>query len=469
MIFRTFFCRSAYWLTFYVILFTGTSTLAQQITSTVHTATATATFAPAPTVGDLGVTDEIFALSDALIRELRRGGYVIYMRHGPTQPGTVDTPSVGDWWKDCNTTQRLGALALPQAQAIGLAWNRHRIFFHDVLSSEFCRAADTGVFLGVAAPSRVPALNASTYFQSLNRPAIEQDTGITNLLASPVAVGKNRLLIGHILPISNNVHPALSTIAEGYTAIFKPVDGKRFSYVTTLSPGQWQWLGKQIITDQAAPVIATSPSVPVVLPPAIDPAKEVKGLALVEALRKGGYTLYMRHALSNVGSDQDFSKVPRWWENCAIQRNIADMGKEQARKIGAAVRALGIPIADIKVSQFCRVRDTGHSMGLGTIEVTEELNHVVGQRIGTDVNMMRFKLLAEVPAKGRNMLLISHTHGSPRPEERVMGQLQEAEIAVYQPDGKGGTEPIARIPIGEWDNLLSLAGVTLTPPPSTKS
>ena len=107
-----------------------------------------------------------------------------------------------------------------------------------------------------------------------------------------------------------------------------------------------------------------------------------------------------------------------------------------------------------KTAQFCRTRDTGHLMGLGPIEVTEDINHQIGQRAGFDVNVARFKRLAEMPAAGTNTLLVSHTHGSPRVEERIMGGIQEAEIVVYQPDGKGGSEPVARIPVPEWEMLI---------------
>lgn len=438
---------------------------AQKVTATAHTATASGTIVPNPAGGGLGVIDETFALSDALVRELRRGGYVLYMRHGATQENTVDTLGAGEWWKDCSATQRLSPSALPQAQATGMAWSRQQIFFSEVYSSEFCRTADTGVFLGTLLPTRTPALNAASYFQSLNRPLTELDAGVVGLLANTVVAGKNRLLIGHQLPTSA-VHPSLSTLPEGHTAIFRPLGGNRFTFVTTLSPGQWQWIGKQPIADQAA---ASAPQVVVAPPtllPVIDPAKEIKGLPLLAALRRGGLSLYMRHAVANVGSDQDFSKVARWWEDCMIQRNIAPAGREQARKVGAAVKALNIPIADIKVSQFCRVRDTGHALALGAVEVVEDLNHVIGQRAGTDVNQMRYKLLATSPTAGRNNLYVSHTHGSPRNEERVMGQIAEAEIVVFRPDGKGATEPIARISVQEWDNLMSLAGVSI-PLPAT--
>lgn len=438
---------------------------AQQSISTTSTATATyniATQTPSAT-NLLAVTDESAPLSDALVRELRRGGYVLFVRHGQVQPGSVDLRGSGDWWKNCATSQRLAPSALPQAQAIGAALRNQRILFDEVLASEFCRAYDTGIFIGIAAPQRIPALNAGTAFESQKKTPAEQSAALLRLLSTPVVAGKNRLLIGHTLP-ATAVHPILSILTETQTAIFKPEGNNRFQFVTTLTPGQWQWLGKQVIIDQ--PVVAallTAPqTAPQVVPPAlqpqpiINPANELKGAALLQALRRGGYNLYMRHATSTVGTDQALLKTPMWWENCAIQRNISEQGREQARTVGNAIVTLKIPIGEIKTSQFCRVQDTAHLMNLGAIEITEGLNHSLGQRVGTDVNAMRYALLASSPPKGTNTLLISHTHNSARAEEMIMTQLSEAEIVVYQPDGQGSTVPIARISTAEWDNLIKL-------------
>ena len=193
-------------------------------------------------------------------------------------------------------------------------------------------------------------------------------------------------------------------------------------------------------------------------PSHIAPARELSGAALLAALRSGGFNLYMRHAQSHVGQDQDLASDPNWWQKCAMQRNISEPGRDQARKVGAAIRALGIPIGEVLVSQFCRVRDTGTAMGFATFEVTEDLNHLIGQRPGSDVNVLRFKRLRAVPATGRNNLLISHTHASPQKEEQIMQGIQEAEIIVYQPDGRGGVEPVARIALQAWDNLRAIDG-----------
>jgi broad specificity phosphatase PhoE len=427
---------------------------AQTFSSNAQTANATYTVV---TADPLAISDEPFALGDALIRELRRGGYVLYLRHGTVNPGSTDTRGTGEWWKNCATTQRLAPQSFPQAQAVGQALARQRILMDEVLTSEFCRAYDTAVLLGNQAPKQTAALNAFTAFESQKKSLSDLASGIQQLLSTPVALaGRNRLLVGHTLP-ATIVHPVLSTLGDGQTAIFRPEGNNRFHLVAVLSPGQWQSIGKLAVVDTpTAPQVTIAPPPSVPQPPVIDPAKEIKGAALLKALRQGGYNLYMRHALATLGTDQDLLKVPMWWDNCAIQRNLSDAGREQARKVGTSLRELNIPISAVKVAQFCRTRDTGYLLGLGPLEIDEGLNHVIGQRVGFDVNGARFKLLAEVPATGSNAFLVSHTHGSARPEERVMGGMQEAEVVVFQPDGKGGSTPVARIPLTEWDNLIKL-------------
>jgi phosphohistidine phosphatase SixA len=183
----------------------------------------------------------------------------------------------------------------------------------------------------------------------------------------------------------------------------------------------------------------------------------LKGLALVKALRQGGYVLYMRHAAATVGADQSLPSIPKWWENCAVQRNLSDLGRDQAKKVGEALRELAVPIAEVKSSQFCRNLETARLMGFKAITITEDINHPVGQRTGgPDVNAQRYTHLVQIPRPGTNTLLISHTQGSSRRNEMLMGQLQEAEIIVYLPDGAAEAEPLARIPVADWPLLVTL-------------
>ena len=457
----------------------GHSSLAQSVGAATGTATASASVQPAAAAG-LAIGDEPFALFDGLVRELRNGGYVIYMRHGAVLPSTTDKRVPGTvWWQDCANTQRLAPEAQPRARAFAEALQRQRVIIYEVHTSEFCRAVDTATHFGLIAARRAPALNdISSLPDQQAHTLAKYANGIQLLLSDTMPPKVNRVLIGHALPV-NMVHPALNYLPEGHVAIFKAEGGGRFHYISSLAPGQWQWIGKQAVADQAvapslAQAAAGNPQVaqPVPAPPnivLIAPEKELKGVALIQALRRGGYNLYMRHAQSNVGQDGNLLQTPNWWENCAIQRNISDPGKEQARKVGGSIKALKIPIDQVLTAQFCRTRETGHLLGLGPIEVTEDINHQIGQRAGFDVNAARFKRLAETPAKGANNMLVSHTHGSPRVEERIMGGVQEAEIVVYQPDGKGGSEPIARIPVTEWDVLVKAMGTAqLSAAPATK-
>ena len=456
-----FFLRLAsFWVAASFFLLCCSPSIAQTVSASSQTAKASASVL-VPKLQT--VEDAPFGLADGLVRELRNGGYALYVKHGAVLPTTADKVGAGEWWKDCQNTKRIGPEVQAQMRAIAETLSRQRIAIYEVLTSEFCRAYDTAVLLGVAVPQRNFALNEFNAVGNRTHSAATlaaYSAGIEQLLAKPIPPKTNRILIGHVLP-PTIIHPALSTLPDSHTAIFKVDAGTRFHYITTLSPGQWQWIGKQPVVDLVAvppaqpPQVTATPAPPNI--PLIDPAKEMKGAALLHALRKGGFNLYMRHAISNIGQDGNLIQTPVWWENCAIQRNIADAGREQARKVGAAIRELKIPISQVVTAQFCRTRDTGHAMGLGPLEVTEDLNHQIGQRIGFDVNAARFKQLAEIPPKGTNRVLVSHTHGSPKTEERIMGSLQESEIVVYQPDSKGGTQPVARVPLAEWDNLIKLA------------
>jgi phosphohistidine phosphatase SixA len=429
--------------------------LSPAFAQTIHNATGgsrvTATIAtPAPTPT---IADEPYALYEGLVRELRRGGFVMFVRHAAVVPGSSDTKTAPEWWKNCSATQPLAPQADAPVKAIGRALTAQRVSIDAVLTSEFCRAADTGLLLGLGVPRKIEALNDASAFLSQKRSRTEHTGALrTNLAAFP-APNTNRILVGHAVP-AEVAHPVLSTLGEAETAIFRPEGAGKFHLVATLTPGQWQWIGRQTVTDVDTRVTTYAPPPP----PLIDPANELKGLAVVAALRKGGYNLYMRHGSATEGSDSpNLLTTPNWWDNCDIQRRIVESGREQARTVGAALRQLNVPIAVVRASQFCRVRDTAALLNLGKVEVTEALNHAVGQRPGYDINAARFAELAKVPPKNQNVLMVSHTHGSPRAEERVMTQIGEAEVILYAPDGKGGAEPVARIPVSEWDNLLMLA------------
>ena len=61
-------------------------------------------------------------------------------------------------------------------------------------------------------------------------------------------------------------------------------------------------------------------------------------------------------------------------DDCTTQRNLDMHGREQAREIGAAIRAAGVTVDRVLTSQWCRCRDTARLLDLGPVEELSALN-----------------------------------------------------------------------------------------------
>ena len=170
-------------------------------------------------------------------------------------------------------------------------------------------------------------------------------------------------------------------------------------------------------------------------PPVVDPTKELKGPALVDALRKGGFVLYMRHTETGIVTEKCDST------------NLSAVGEENARSVGAALQDLNIPIGAVRSSQPCRCVGTARLLGLGEVDITEDLNPVP-PRDGFDISAARARRLAEIPPYGTNTVLVSHLHGARNKDEWL--HLQMGEIIVFRPEASPRAEPVARIPLAGW-------------------
>jgi len=184
-----------------------------------------------------------------------------------------------------------------------------------------------------------------------------------------------------------------------------------------------------------APVVPRTDMTPL---PIVDPAKKLQGSALLQALRGGGYVLYLRHARQ--AGKQDQAPCDR--------SNLAPSGVEQARKAGAALHEFKIPIGLVRASKWCRAIETARIIDEGEVQPNADLNIAAGE---SPLHAARYKLLAETPPPGTNTLVVAHGQGSPNREELL--ELDFCEIIVFRPDGKGHTEAVARIKLEDWDAL----------------
>ena len=175
---------------------------------------------------------------------------------------------------------------------------------------------------------------------------------------------------------------------------------------------------------------------------------------VVETLRTGGNVIYMRHTNADVGRD-----VPgpgEWWKKCGEgHRMLSERGRAQAVQIGQAIHRLGIPISEVRSSEYCRAVETARLLGLGDPKTDARLNGwPAWKAVDPEHGLERLTegtraLLATRPVHG-NVVLVSHKQDFPHPAAPVLADLEDGECAVFTPDGKGGFVLRGRIKPEDW-------------------
>lgn len=157
------------------------------------------------------------------------------------------------------------------------------------------------------------------------------------------------------------------------------------------------------------------------------------------ALAKGGHVALIRHGNAPPGYGGD----PRGFrfDDCKTQRNLDDMGREQARALGEAFRKHGVRVDRVVSSPICRCLETGQLMAVGPVETSWAL---LPDSRGSDVRLLQLKEMVSSWRGPGALVLVTHglTVG------RLTGlTLQQAETLVLQPtpaNAQGGS-PVGRI------------------------
>lgn len=182
----------------------------------------------------------------------------------------------------------------------------------------------------------------------------------------------------------------------------------------------------------------------------------------ITLLRRGGLVIYQRHG----STDWDQDPREREWvlevlasgdddlfEDCDRQRLLTDAGRDEARGIGEAVRALGIPIGEVLTSPWCRTRETA-DLAYGGGEVAHGRLFDTGYlKTGSDErkeyrDKLR-ELLSNGPGEGANRVIVGHM---PQLLDAAGVSLSEGEAAIIQP-GDGDFKVLTRVRAGDWARL----------------
>lgn len=182
---------------------------------------------------------EITATADTL-RQLRTGGYTLYLRHGPTNNAIADRVPAVDL-NDCSTQRPLTDAGRQLMAKVGESFRKARIPIGEFRVSPMCRAKQSAA---AAFPKITPVVDKQLMYVA-NFTDAEKAPIIANtrrLLSAPPPKGSNRLVLAH----APNLMELMGYFPKEATlVIFQPKgepDG--FAYVASIAPTAWTGLLK---------------------------------------------------------------------------------------------------------------------------------------------------------------------------------------------------------------------------------
>jgi phosphohistidine phosphatase SixA len=176
---------------------------------------------------------------------------------------------------------------------------------------------------------------------------------------------------------------------------------------------------------------------------------ELRREKLMEALRKGGYTVMLRHARTDRSFNEQRDPVPTARKD---QRNLNDDGIRDAALMGVVFRRYGIQFAEIISSPMYRAIETAE--------------YSAGKPTSTTMVLRVFPstaeqaaLVARAPRAGTNRLIVTHHFVIETHVPGIKpGDIGESEAAVVRHAPGGKVELVGRITLSDWQRLANPDG-----------
>jgi phosphohistidine phosphatase SixA len=181
-------------------------------------------------------------------------------------------------------------------------------------------------------------------------------------------------------------------------------------------------------------------------------------MALVKALRAGGYNLYFRHVATDWSQSDDVRQVDDWRSCDPLRmRQLSAVGRDAASAIGMAMRRLAIPVDEVLASPYCRTVETAKLMDLGkVVESMQVMNLRSADYVGGRASVVASAqtLLASAPGAVVNRVIVAHGNVA---SAATPVYPEEGEALVFEPDAAGRFVLRGRIAVGDWTRLVKLA------------
>lgn len=177
-------------------------------------------------------------LADAdLLAQIRRGGFVLYLRHGATDSSRADRAPQVDL-NDCSTQRLLSDAGRKQAQELGFILQRAQIPVGEVIHSPMCRARESAQLTFATHPELLRPEPLLAYTANLTSEEKKPVMAATRALVSmPVAPGTNRVIVAHAPNLADLMGYFVKP--EGTMVVLRPLGQSRFEYLGSIPPSHW--------------------------------------------------------------------------------------------------------------------------------------------------------------------------------------------------------------------------------------
>ena len=159
------------------------------------------------------------------------------------------------------------------------------------------------------------------------------------------------------------------------------------------------------------------------------------------ALRAGGHVALIRHASTDAGlGDPPGYKLG----DCATQRNLSALGREESRRLGERFRREGVVVEKVYTSPWCRCRDTAME-AFGKADDWQALSSFFDDRSRGPHLTERVKQRIggySTRRPGGTIVMVTHNVNIAALTKLSVGS---GDIVVVRPDGCCGLRMVGRI------------------------
>jgi phosphohistidine phosphatase SixA len=174
-----------------------------------------------------------------LVDDLRRGGYVLYVRHFPTDHTRDDTDPLH--LENTAAQRQLSDAGRAQAAAFGEALRKLEIPIGSVVCSQFQRAHESAKLMAVGEPAPTSEVSAGQSAKDATERQARVDA-LRRMLSTPPAAGKNTLIVSHNSNLKEAAGAEFADVGEGEVVVFQPAEGSFRKVARVHPPSIWtEW------------------------------------------------------------------------------------------------------------------------------------------------------------------------------------------------------------------------------------